>query len=748
MKFIKNFYQLFSNQIQDIKNQPPKQEGLSTFRGVFIPYITTVFGVILFMRIAVVTGNAGFSSVLLINLLSLILMLITTASLTSIITNFELEGGGIYYIISRTLGVEFGGAIGLSIFFSQVISIATCITGFAYSFKEIFPKISISLLETLALSGVIIISLVSHRLVNHVQTIVFLILMLALASIFFGSNLHFQGSFSRGSFYPESFGFWEFFAILYPAYTGCEIGLTTSEKLKRPAWSIGLGISLGLLFSLFVYLSLAFLSKFIFPENIASSDPYSLIHYAYNEQIVFLAIWFATLSGSLACLSSSSYMLQKLAQDGIVPRVLAYSFGKSQKPKWGMIFSGFLALTLALLTRIDQILPLLSVISLLCYTSINFIVFFGEISQLPSWRPRLHIPIIFTLTGVLLPLAFIFLMSPLWGFIGIALLVFFCWIIQRNNLNVHFHDFREAFLFFFSKLLLKQIEEPTQHIMTWQPNLLVPISSLQRSSAMVSFANQMTKGSGLLSFLTILLADTPSEKQNELAQVMKNHFSQLGINSLVELSSAHSLEEGICAYIKAYGISGMQPNTLLLGFPDPSNKLPFFLQIIEEIQFAKKNLILFHERSISEESFFQSYHQIHIWWDDLNRCNFDLILSYLSSFRQNEFWTNANVTIMASVTTVDSEKHIRDYFETFSKNCRFPISVQTILDPNELGPFTLASQYSSKADLVFFGLDLLSEENEGMYGDYLTHIYNNIVDLKNAACICCYDEINHGDLTT
>lgn len=746
---MRNIYRLFSKRMKDIKNQSSKQDGLGMLRGVFIPYIATVFGVILFMRIAIVTGNIGFSSVLSINVLSLLLMLITTASLTSIMTNFELEGGGIYYIVSRTLGIEFGGAIGLSIFCSQVISIATCITGFAYSFKEIFPKISISLLEIFALSGVILVSLISHRLVNRLQMIVFLILTLALASIFFGDNIHFQHlSFTR-PFYSESIRFWEAFAILYPAYTGCEIGLSASERLKRPAWSTGLGISLGLLLSLLIYSSLAYLSAFVFPENISSSDPYSLIHYAYNEQIVFLAIWLATFSGSLACLSGSSHMLQKLAQDGIVPRILSHSFGKSQEPQWGMVFSGSLALSLALLTRIDQILPLLSVISLLCYTSINFIVLFGEISQLPSWRPKLRVPILFSLIGVLLPLVFIFLMSPFWGFLGIALLAFFCWAIRKNDLNVHFHDLRKAFLFFFSKLLLKRMEEPTQHIMTWQPHLLVPISSLQRSSAMVSFANQMTKDSGLLSFLTILLADatTFSEKQNELAQVMKNHFSQLGINSLVELSSANSLEEGICTYIKAYGIGGMQPNTLLLGFPNPNNKLPFFLQIIEETQLANKNLILFYEETNPEEEFPHPYRQVHIWWDESNRCNFDLILSYLSSFRQSEFWKNVRVAIMAPVANSEGEKYIRDYFETFSKSCRFPISVQTVLDSNELGSFSLASKHSSECDLVFFGLDPLSEENKKTYGDYLAQIHNNISGLRNAACICCYDAINHGDLT-
>ena len=84
---------------------------LGTFAGVFTPSILTILGIVQFLRLTYVVGNAGLGRAPVIIGLANIISVLTSVSLSAIATNLKVKGGGDYYLISRTLGVEFGGAL-------------------------------------------------------------------------------------------------------------------------------------------------------------------------------------------------------------------------------------------------------------------------------------------------------------------------------------------------------------------------------------------------------------------------------------------------------------------------------------------------------------------------------------------------------------------------------------------------------------------------------------------------------------
>ena len=103
---------------------------LGTFAGVFTPSILTILGIILFLRTGYVVGSAGFALSLIIIGIANLISVLTSVSLSAIATNLKVKGGGDYYLISRTLGLEFGGAIGIVLFLAQAVSIAFYCIGF------------------------------------------------------------------------------------------------------------------------------------------------------------------------------------------------------------------------------------------------------------------------------------------------------------------------------------------------------------------------------------------------------------------------------------------------------------------------------------------------------------------------------------------------------------------------------------------------------------------------------------------
>jgi hypothetical protein len=107
---------------------------LGSFAGVFTPSILTILGIILFLRLGLVVGSAGLERALFILLLANGISVLTSLSLSAISTNIRGKVGGVYYLISRTLGLEFGGAIGIVMFLAQSISITFCCIGHVASF--------------------------------------------------------------------------------------------------------------------------------------------------------------------------------------------------------------------------------------------------------------------------------------------------------------------------------------------------------------------------------------------------------------------------------------------------------------------------------------------------------------------------------------------------------------------------------------------------------------------------------------
>ena len=157
----------------------------STFSGVYIPALLTMFGAILFLRMGWIVGSIGlFQSVLIIAITSTITF-ITAVSIASIASNSSLNSGGAYYMISNELGVGLGSAIGIPLYLAQTFTVCFSIFGFTESIHYFFPMMELPLIRAITLIILALTAYLSLDLTIKLQLGIFLILIYV--KLFFGN---------------------------------------------------------------------------------------------------------------------------------------------------------------------------------------------------------------------------------------------------------------------------------------------------------------------------------------------------------------------------------------------------------------------------------------------------------------------------------------------------------------------------------------------------------------------------------
>ena len=162
------------------------------FAGVFTPSILTILGVIMYMRMGWVVGNAGLIGTILIILIAHVIAVSTGLSVSSVATNKKIGAGGIYYVLSRSMGIPIGGSIGIALYVGTAFSIALYLIGFAESFNGYFGLGTtindLRLTGTAALMLLTALALISTSAALKAQFFILAAIVISLVSIFLGNS--------------------------------------------------------------------------------------------------------------------------------------------------------------------------------------------------------------------------------------------------------------------------------------------------------------------------------------------------------------------------------------------------------------------------------------------------------------------------------------------------------------------------------------------------------------------------------
>ncbi|MCJ7594470.1 MAG: amino acid permease, partial [Desulfobacterales bacterium] len=485
---------------------------MGTFAGVFTPSVLTILGIILFLRLGFVVGSAGLGRALIIIALANAISVLTSFSLSAIATNLKVKGGGDYYLISRTLGVQFGGAIGIVLFLAQSVSVAFYCIGFGEALAAMLPVGTQALpqiIAALAVSFLFIFAWLGADWATRFQYVVMGTLAAALISFFAGGVAEWDQATLIHNWSAPAGGleFWVLFAIFFPAVTGFTQGVSMSGDLKDAGKSLPLGTFLAVGISIVVYFGAAVVLSGAVPAEGLIRDYGAMKRMAHVGFLVDAGVIAATLSSAMASFLGAPRILQSMARDRIFPFLLPFAQGSgpTHTPRRGVLLSAGIAFATIALGNLNAIAPVVSMFFLVSYGLLNYATFFEARASSPSFRPRFHwFHPHLSLLGCLACLGVILAIDLKAGAIAIAVLVAVYQYLSRTAGPARWADSRRSYhLQHLREHLLAAAAEP-EHPRDWRPQILAFSSHSRRREQLLRFASWLEGRSGFVTAVRVL----------------------------------------------------------------------------------------------------------------------------------------------------------------------------------------------------------------------------------------------------
>jgi amino acid transporter len=548
-----------------------KKIGLKTLEGVYTPTLLTILGVILYLRLGWVVGNVGFFATMLIIILAHVITFATALSMSSMLTNIKIGSGGAYAIITRSLGLEMGGAIGVPLYISQSISVAFYITGFSELWVTFFPLHSQIIVGVVTWAVLSIISLKSAKLAFRIQYGILLAVGLSLISFLAGPNLNTNGIVMQGTF--EMGSFWMTFAVFFPAVTGILTGATMSGDLENPRESIIKGTIGAILTGLIVYIVVAYWFAHQANQYDLLHDTSIIFKLARVEVLIIAGVMGAVLSSALSTLVSAPRTLAALAENRVVPfhKVLAKT-NKSGEPFNAIIVSSAISLGVIIAGNLDSLASLLTMFFLTTYGMINLVVFLEQVTGIISYRPSLKMSIAVPIIGTLGCFSVMLLINPIFTVITFAVVMAIYSVLKRRNLASPYGDVRGGIFIAISEWAAQKSAAIPYHPRLWKPSIAVPVEKPEDFKRLTRIIQKLVYPSGRVYYITshkeAVISDAHDRKIDEVLMPLREN--QIFVQKTTVTSERFS--DVLVPTLQCLKSSYLPPNIILLTISDDREK--------------------------------------------------------------------------------------------------------------------------------------------------------------------------------
>ncbi len=693
-----------------------------TFEGVFTPSILTILGVIMYMRLGWVVGNAGLIGAFGVILLAHVISVTTGLSVSSIATDKKIGAGGIYYVLSRSMGIPIGGSIGIALYVGTAFSIALYLIGFAESFNNFFGLGSTindyRLTGTLALVSLTILALISTSVALKTQFLILAAILISLLAVFFGTS----------QFEPETIALMPsegtvplelVFAVFFPAVTGFTAGIAMSGDLKDSKASIPKGTLMAIGTGLVVYLVLATYLAFNVNSELLRSDYNILMKISLYAPAVVAGIWGATLSSAIGGILGGPRILQAMSMDKVTPKLFGKGHGKNNEPVNALFLAFIIAEAGILIGELDVIARIVSMFYLTAYGFIN-ISFFLESWANPDFQPSFKIKRWIGFLGFLACFMVMFKLDMLAMFGALIVIGSLYFMLQRKEVKLNTNDVWKSVWENVVNKGLKKIDDKPVDSSSWNPNIILFSGKSSHQKHLLQLGKTLSGRTGIVTNFKLILDKNDDKPLKRSEQIVKNdEFKELGIFG--RQIKVNNIYNGITTIASAFGFSGVEPNTIMMGWPKGLENSKEYAKMTQTLLYLDYNLLYL---DFDHKAKFGNYKSVDFWWRETDSKNAEMMLNIARFIIASPRWDNPSIRVLFVNNNNVDKKVIYQKIVNLVDDLRVNVEIVIINNAVEQESFySIIEENSINTNLTIIGIPNFKIEKQAEFVVKTNHLF-------------------------
>ncbi|CAD5215275.1 unnamed protein product [Bursaphelenchus xylophilus] len=637
-------------QVSELDHAVSRPTGLSTASGVFAPVTISMFSALLFLRMGFAVGQLGFMMTTVELMLAYSIILLTVLSLCAVSSNGAVEGGGVYYMISRTLGPEFGGSIGVLFFVANVCSCALYITGFTEAFSNLvglgdgyggkfFHCILVSIVilclcllgsGMFAKTAVIALLVIAGGYASFLLTTIvkseteipipksnsyaylvpknlsdpdgekaedFNQTLTALYTSFSWDTFkeNFFANYTNDYTTGRSTDFAFMFSIIFSGVTGLMAGANMSGELAKPNISIPRGTLQAVFTTFFTYMLTNLLLSSTCSRHLLQNDYLIFVDVNISSMIILFGIFAATFFSSMSNLLGASRVLNRLAHDKLFGMLLkpATMEVASGNPVVSVIISWICVMMVFTVGAMNRIAKITSIFFLLSYMGVNIACLALELTSAPNFRPTFKYFSWHTCAlGAIATAVMMLVIDASMSAVAVVILMFLIMVLHYQAPIGSWGSISQALIYHQVRKYLLLLDVRKEHVKFWRPQILLLVSRPASCCPLIDFVNDLKK-SGLYVIGHVQQQNDNTDALVDPIQPVLPYWlslvDYLKVKAFVELTLTDNIRTGIQQLIRLSGLGAMKPNTVVVGFHEkqPSESSLSETHLLKDLKFSK-----------------------------------------------------------------------------------------------------------------------------------------------------------------
>lgn len=638
------------------------------FDGVYLRCVLNIISVVYYLRLGWVVGNCGLLLTYVMIIVSALADIFTTLSLSAIVTNGTIKGGGVYYCISRSLGPDFGGTIGVVFSLATLFTVILNVFGFEETLEMILPhpittdgKWDIEIIGIALATVAFILICISLAFESVMQWCLFIVIIISVVLVFIGFAIPKTPSWKvsniKANLYPKyqkGESFFTIFAIYFPACTGIMAGANISGDLKDPNHAIPLGTLLAIITTTVVYLITATILASAADQSTLVNNYGLLAEVSAWKWIIYIGLLCASFSSVSSAMVGAPKTFQALCKDKILPKIFdifAWGKKKSGDPIWGFLLAYILTvISTFVFKNLNAIGPVISSLFLISYGIVSFSSLVCKLSHAPSWRPswKYYHPITAVL-GAIMCFASVFLINwiiCLVSFIVVGIIFgYFHW---HDSSNSKWGEYPQSILFSDTISRIDKLNQFAPHVKNYRPifEFLIERDGTEKKQLQNALPfNDAAEVSSSILFLSSYGVDNPQEITKPdffAATVLFKNWRTIGI-------------EKIPALISSTGVGKITSNVLCTSITQKFLKNPKSFEFVGSAFDSYLGVCLARNFETVDQSLEQTW-PIDVWWlvDD---GGLTVLLGFL--IQMQESWKNCPLRVLSVTERTESLNEIQ-----------------------------------------------------------------------------------------